>query len=216
MARPVCIATGFSDAINVMSRCEEHSGSASLSALILAGGESRRMGRDKAWLEANGQPLIRGAIATARELGSQEVFISGRAGKDYSSLGCPVLLDRHTGSGPLAGIERGLEACGSPLLLVLAVDLPGMNVAFLRKLLDLCGSSTGVVPMLSGHFEPLAAIYPKASHAVVMECLNQSRYAASAFARECIHHNLVTTYQVGPEEAGFFANWNSVADVREM
>ena len=174
------------------------------------------MGRDKAWLEAKGQPLIQRAIATARELGSAEVFISGRPEKDYSSLGCPVLLDRHSGMGPLAGIERGLEACSSPLLLVLAVDLPGLNVAFLRKLLGLCGASTGVVPTLNGHFEPLAAIYPKRSYSVVADRLNQSRYAASGFADECVRQKLVRKYPVPPKEAGFLANWNSAADVREM
>ena len=64
-----------------------------LSAVILAGGESRRMGRDKAWMELEGQPLVALAVEKVRALGVTEIFISGRAGQDYSALTCPVLFD---------------------------------------------------------------------------------------------------------------------------
>ena len=99
------------------------------SAVILAGGESRRMGRDKAWVEVGGESLIARALVLVRELGLPEVFISGRAGTDYSSMRYPVLFDLEPGCGPLGGIERALQAANSPLLLVLAVDLPGMTAA---------------------------------------------------------------------------------------
>src|SRR5215471_18172273 len=98
-----------------------------LSAVILAGGESSRMGRDKAWVELDGQPLLEHALMTVRSSGISEIFISGRAGTDYSRLRCPVLLDRESGSGPLAGIERALETTQAALTLVLAVDLPRMT-----------------------------------------------------------------------------------------
>src|SRR5512137_817213 len=135
-----------------------------VSAVILAGGESRRMGRAKAWLEVEGEPLIVRAVAAARALGVEEVFISARRGQDYSSLGCPVLVDQARSCGPLGGIERGLGASASPLLLVLAVDLPHMTIPFLRKLVARCGASTGLVPKLKGQLEPLAGIYPKRCH----------------------------------------------------
>ena len=121
-----------------------------LSAVILAGGESRRMGRDKAWLEMGGQPLIRRALSTVRDSGIQGIVISGRAGADYSSLGCPVLFDLEPGCGPLGGIERALSAATAPLVLVLAVDLPGVTAAFLRKLAAHCDPLTGAVPKLRG------------------------------------------------------------------
>lgn len=187
-----------------------------LSAVILAGGESRRMGQDKAWLRVDGQPLIVRAVARARELGIQEVYISGRADADYSSLGCPVLLDRQPGLGPLGGIDRGLEACVSPLLLVLAVDLPNMSPAFLCQLRAACAPSTGAVPSLNGHLEPLAAIYPKACHSVVQGCLLKSRYAARGFAEQCVRQGFVKTYSVAAQDAGLFANWNSDSDLNGL
>jgi molybdenum cofactor guanylyltransferase len=184
-----------------------------LSAVILAGGESRRMGQDKAWIEAAGQPLIARALATVRALGIEEVFVSGRAGTDYSLLRCPVLLDRELGCGPIAGIERALEATSAPLVLVLAVDLPGMTTAFLRKLADPCDPLTGAVPKLKGQLEPLAAIYPQRCHFIARDCLLKGRRAARNFADACLRARAVRTFAVPQADAGCFENWNSPADV---
>src|SRR5687768_5891466 len=98
-----------------------------LSAVILAGGESRRMGQDKAWLNVDGVPLISRALAIVRELAIDEIFISGRSGQDYSTFGCPVLEDLRPDLGPLGGIERSLAASTASAVLVQAVDLPRMN-----------------------------------------------------------------------------------------
>src|SRR5258706_11754457 len=103
------------------------------SAVILAGGRSSRMGRDKAWLEVGGQTLLARQIGLVREMGATEIFISGRADADYSAFRCPILQDKFLGAGPLAGIERALDAAQSPLLLVLAVDLPEMKAECLRR-----------------------------------------------------------------------------------
>jgi molybdopterin-guanine dinucleotide biosynthesis protein A len=184
-----------------------------LSALILAGGESRRMGRDKAWLEQEGTPLISRAIATVREAGVEEVFISGREGVDYSALHLPVLHDLEHGFGPLGGIERGLRATTTPLLLVLAVDLAQMTPAFLKLLADRCDDLTGAVPKLHGHLEPLAAIYPRRCHAIAADFIAQSRYAARDFAEACHREHAARIFPVPAASAGCFANWNAPADV---
>ena len=80
------------------------------------------MGCDKAFLEIDGKPLLARQIAVAREAGARDVFISGRADTDYSSFDGLVLQDQFENAGPLAGIERALNALSTPLLLVLAVD----------------------------------------------------------------------------------------------
>lgn len=184
-----------------------------LSAVILAGGASRRMGRDKAWLEVDGQSLLARAVATVRELNVEAVFISGQEVEDYSALGCPVLFDREPGFGPLGGIERGLDATASPLLLVLAVDLPQMTAAFLRKMASHCDTLTGVVPRLNGEWEPLAAIYPRRCHAFASEAIIHSRRAARDFAAACLRERAVRTLAVARADAICFQNWNTPADV---
>jgi molybdopterin-guanine dinucleotide biosynthesis protein A len=185
----------------------------SLSAVILAGGQSRRMGRDKAWIEQAGQPLIALAVGKARQLGLTDVFISGRPDVEYSALGCPILLDLAPGFGPLGGIERGLHECSSALLLVLAVDLPHMTVEFLRKLVGRCDRLTGVVPQLDGEPEPLAAIYPKRCHMLVREAVTRSRRAARDFVAACLKERAVRMFPVAAGDALCFANWNRPTDV---
>jgi molybdopterin-guanine dinucleotide biosynthesis protein A len=133
------------------------------SAVILAGGKSSRMGRDKAFVEISGQTLLARQIQLARELGAAEIFISGRADVDYSPFGCRVWLDEVADAGPLAGIARALAETSAPLLLVLAVDLPEMSAEFLRRLATHCTETTGVIPRVAGQVEPLAAFYPKTS-----------------------------------------------------
>ena len=185
----------------------------SLSAVILAGGESSRMGRDKAWVEFDGQPLIRRALHAVRSSGITDIFVSGRAGTDYSMLRCPVLLDRESGSGPLAGIERALDTTEAPLLLVLAVDLPRMTAGFLRKLASHCDSLTGVIPKIKGRLEPLAAVYPKRCRFIARDCLLKCRLAARDFAEACLRERAVKPFVVPPADQSCFDNWNSPADI---
>jgi len=143
------------------------------SAVILAGGQSSRMGRDKAWIEVDGQLLLARQVKLLRDLGAGEVFISGRAGVDYAAFGGRVLMDRHPGAGPLAGIEAALEVSVLPQLLVLAVDMPHMSADVLRQLVGQCTETTGVIPRVAGAIEPLAAVYPKAALPLVATLFSQ-------------------------------------------
>ncbi|HWQ90844.1 MAG TPA: molybdenum cofactor guanylyltransferase, partial [Clostridia bacterium] len=127
------------------------------SAVVLAGGASLRMGRDKAWLPAGRETFLERSLNLCRSLHPREVFISGRPGEDYSAFPYSVLLDLEPGNGPLGGIERALQAATAPLVLVLAVDLPLMTTPFLSSLLAHCDRLTGCVPRHDDRLEPLAA-----------------------------------------------------------
>ncbi len=183
------------------------------SAVILAGGESKRMGRDKAWLKLDGKPLIQLAVEKARALGIREILLSGRVSEDYSTLGCPVLFDLEPGFGPLGGIERGLHHCTSPRLLVLAVDLPQMSAGFLKSLLKSCDRLTGIVPLLNGQLEPLAAVYPKRCHAFAFAAIARAQYSVRDFAAACQRERAVRTFPVSRRHSDCFANWNRPADM---
>lgn len=183
------------------------------SSVILAGGQSTRMGRDKAWLQLGGKPLLQLAVEKVRAAGAAEVFISGKPGEDYSSLKCPVLLDLEPGFGPMGGIERALRLASSPLVLVLAVDLPQMTPEFLRKLASRCDRFTGAVPMLKGAMEPLAAIYPRRCHSFASTAILKAQRAVRDFAEHCLRERAVRTLAVPARDARCFTNWNSPADV---
>lgn len=187
-----------------------------ISAIVLAGGASSRMGQDKAWMKLGGTSLIQIAVEKIRSLGIREIFISGRADGDYSALGCPVLFDLNPDCGPLGGVERGLHECSNPLLLVLAVDLPHMSPDCLRMLMEKCGQTTGVVPALNSRLEPLAAIYPKRCHALALVTLAGPNRAMRKFADACLQEKAVQTLPVASGLAVNFANWNTPADTTPL
>ncbi len=183
------------------------------SAVILAGGNSSRMGRDKAWLEVGSQRLLERQIELVRATGAVEVFISGRAATDYAGLGGRVLHDQFANAGPLAGIERALDAAASPLVLVLAVDLAAMSAELLRRLAAASATNVGVVPRWNGKLEPLAAFYPKATHAMAVAHLARGNFAVKAFAERCVQGGLCRFIELAASDVHHFANWNSPADV---
>lgn len=197
-------------------------------AVILAGGKSSRMGRDKAWLKIDGQSLLARQIQLARDVRAGEVFISGRAGVDYSSFGCRVLKDRLIDAGPLGGIERALSEASAPLVLVIAVDMPKVTASFLRRFISRCDDGVGIVARVSGEIEPLVAIYPKAARGLIEgmfavrarsaskgEAAREQTRAprATAFAEKCVERGLVKLVALVEGETLFFENWNSPEDV---
>jgi len=182
-------------------------------AVILAGGKSSRMGRDKARLEIGGQPLLARQIQLVRGVGAGEIFISGRAGRDYSEFGCPVLYDRFADAGPLAGIERALAEISRLRLLVVAVDMPDLTSAILRRLVEHDEKAKGVIPRIGGRIEPLAAIYPKSALAAATLLLGNGIYAAKSFADHCVQAGLAEFCDFDTRATRHFASWNRPSDV---
>ena len=173
------------------------------------------MGRDKARLEIAGQTLLTRQIALVRDAGAREVFISVRMGVDHAAAGCVVLVDKFPDAGPLAGIERALEASTSALLLVLAVDMPAMSAALLGRLIACCTEISGAIPRTKDGVEPLAAIYPKsAMDRLTLELGRGKTPGARWFADECVALGLARFVEVTEAESGCFASCNSPEDFK--
>lgn len=186
-------------------------------AVILAGGRSSRMGRDKARIRLHGQTLLARQIKLARDSGAAEILISGRIGVDYSDLDGRVILDAFSDAGPLAGIERALDAAAHTLCLTLAVDMPELTQTFLRKLLSHCQATRGAVPWTENRLEPLAAVYPRSSHAMARQLLVQNCGASPRqFAQLCAEHGAVTIYPVSPDDAWRLRSWNRPSDAAQL
>ena len=178
------------------------------------------MGRDKAWLEIGGETLLARQIKLVRAAGATEVFISGRADRDYSSFGPPVLTDNFPNCGPLAGIESALQICREPLLLVLAVDMPHLTVRLVQQLQTHCRAGSGTIPRLAGQLEPLGAFYPQAAARLATELLTpfEARPGVTApgvgcFARRCVKEGLASFYDLPADCLKQFTNWNEPQDV---
>lgn len=133
----------------------------SVAGVILAGGASRRYGRDKALTEVGGRAMalrVRDALLGA---GASPVLVVGGDGPALEALGMTWIPDRWPGQGPLGGLITGLEAVGEPWVLVLACDLPRLVADALRPITAACASTTAdaVVPVCDGRRQPLAAAY---------------------------------------------------------
>jgi molybdopterin-guanine dinucleotide biosynthesis protein A len=129
--------------------------------VVLAGGEGRRMGRDKAFLDAGGGPLWMRQVRVLRESGAERVVVARRRGQaPLPCSGC--LFDVFAGSGPLAGLHAALSAAGGHAwVAVLAVDMPGVGPAWFARLRRFCRPGVGALARHSLSVEPLAAIYPR-------------------------------------------------------
>ena len=99
--------------------------------VVLAGGASRRMGRDKAALPWTGSTLARRAAAVLAE-SCGEVVIAGPSG--LAPTGTETVADLYPGCGPLAGLHAGLERAGGRAIFALACDLPFVEVELVRHL----------------------------------------------------------------------------------
>jgi molybdopterin-guanine dinucleotide biosynthesis protein A len=188
--------------------------------LVLCGGESQRMGRDKALLELRGRSLLEGAIAELEPL-CQEVWLASGPAPRYLHLGRLEILDRRPrGTGPLAALEAGLVAlrarCERGWLALLACDMPGAGTTLYRELmqraereqLDLCG--------LSGERgqEPLAAVYSADLLESVSAALDAGERKMTSPARFPARHGALPrcAWQARSEPA-LFRNLNTPADL---
>ena len=183
----------------------------SFSAVLLAGGRSTRMGRDKALLDWDGVPLWRRQWATLEALKPREIVWSG-----FPRPGLPasyrIVADAEPDRGPLGGLVAVLEALEHDLVVVLAVDLPEMTPAYLGKLLRLAAPGKGAVPHNGEFFEPLAAVYPRELAPLAARTLREGG-APHRMIRAGIAAGLLVEVPVEESERPLFRNVNTPDDL---
>jgi molybdopterin-guanine dinucleotide biosynthesis protein A len=153
-----------------------------ITAFILAGGKSSRMGSDKAFLDFGGQSLLHRALGLARSV-VPDVRIVGDPQK-FTAF-APTIADIYPACGPLGGIHAALTATTTDLNLILAVDLPFLDTRFLQYLIAASESAATVtVPQAGGHLHPLCAIYRKQFLAPAARALAENRNKLDALFSE--------------------------------
>jgi len=126
--------------------------------VILAGGRSSRMGRDKALLTLGGEPLIARLVRRFSAWFRQVVVVTNTP-EAYAFLDVPMVGDRIPGLGPLAGLEAGLRASRYEHAFFCAVDMPFVSEALVRFMVESAPGYDIVVPAPGGEFEPMHAVY---------------------------------------------------------
>ena len=138
-----------------------------VSAIIMAGGESSRMGKNKALLTINGKPMIRHLYDTLMQF-CDEIIISASKteetliSKETLISNARTVVDLKTGQGPLMGIYSSLHASSSRVNFIVACDIPTINLSLMRRLLSWSHRYDIVVPSFNQEeYEPLFAVYTK-------------------------------------------------------
>ena len=142
-------------------------------AIILAGGNSRRMGQNKALINIGGRPLVE-IMAERASPPADKVFISANSPELFSSLPYTVVPDLCPDQGPLSGLHAVMRGHIYTLYITLACDLPGLPASLISHMLDISEGFDAVIPRTTdGIAHPLAAVYRRTCLAVVEDALRK-------------------------------------------
>ena len=164
------------------------------------------MGTDKSMLPINGQPMVEHICG---QLGGTfaKILISANDTEKFAFLNLDVVPDRIPDQGPLMGIASALEASESELNLVVACDIPQIDLPFARRMLAEAKGADVVIPVTGdGKEQPLFAVYRKSAQ----QCMNE----ALALGGRRIRHiyDLCNVHFMELDDTGWFANLNTMAD----
>lgn len=188
----------------------------SLSGIVLAGGESRRMGRiTKALLQVGGVPIVERTVATLTRVFSEVILITNSP-SEFEFLGMPMYRDERPGYGALGGLHTGLLKCTARYGFLVACDMPFLNERVVRYMANLATGPEVVVPRINDRLEPMHAIYSKTCISRIERLMDQSDLRILNFYSD------VDVLEVPQEdlesidpELRFIMNINTPADLEE-
>ncbi len=139
----------------------------SIAALILAGGKSSRMGTDKALINYQGKPMLQRVYQVATDC-TEQVYVLTPWKEHYQNIlpsDCNYLIETQPGKGPVNGLSEGLTQISADWILLLACDLPLLDVeiiqSWINKLSQIPTSTLALVPQRADIWEPMCGFYRK-------------------------------------------------------
>jgi molybdopterin-guanine dinucleotide biosynthesis protein A len=154
-----------------------------MAGVILAGGKSRRFGKNKSFIRINGTPLIERVVTVMASIFEYRLLVTNTP-EEYAYLGLPMVEDLIKGVGPLGGIYTGLETIPHDAGFFVACDMPCLNAPFVRHIIGVREGHDAVVPKIGRMVEPLHAVYAKSSTGPLREVIDSGiRQILELFAR---------------------------------
>jgi molybdenum cofactor guanylyltransferase len=130
--------------------------------IILCGGQSKRMGRPKAWLPFGSETMLERVVRLLGQL-VRPIAVVAAPGQDVPPLPADVVIvrDEEKGRGPMQGLAAGLSTLRDRVqaAYLSSCDVPFLRPSFVRRVIDLLGESSICVPFVNGFHHPLAAVY---------------------------------------------------------
>lgn len=147
---------------------------------ILAGGQSTRMGADKSFVPFRGKPLISHVLEKVSQL-SLPIMLIANNRKLYETFGLPIFGDLQVGKGSLGGLYTALHYSSTSHIICVACDMPCLNPALLRYLIDQRQDFDAVVPQIGEHPQALHAVYRKTCLPLVAKQVEQGHLKIREF-----------------------------------
>jgi molybdopterin-guanine dinucleotide biosynthesis protein A len=154
-----------------------------MTGIILAGGESRRMGTEKAFLDFAGRPLVERVLSVFLSLFEETIIVTKRPER-FAGFRARVVKDAVDMSGPLTGIYTGILHARTDHCFVAACDMPYLNDHLIAFMAEAAGNFDAVVPIVRNLPEPLHAIYHRRTLPVMQEIImSDDRRVSRVFER---------------------------------
>ena len=187
-----------------------------MTAIILAGGKSSRLGQNKALQTIEGKSLLQWVIDRLAIL-STEIIVAAAGGEPMpctSAVTIKTVCDVYPGKGPLGGIYSGLRTSTSPRAIVVGCDTPFLSVGLLDYMSRISSTFDVIVPRIEDKVEPLCAVYSRSCLAPIQGLLEQNELRINTlFAMvEVIYVGEDEINRFDPQHLSFF-NINSRADL---
>ena len=187
-----------------------------MTGVILAGGKSKRMGTNKAFLEINGQRMIDQIVDIFKNT-FEEVILVTNSPIEYLHLDLRIVTDLVPNKGALGGIFTGLFYASFHHIFVTACDMPFLNKGFIDYMVSKAGNFDAVVPLSSDGLEPLHAIYSKRCIRHIETQLESDDLKITNFypkvrVKEIGHHEILS---FDPKSSLFF-NINTTEDMEKV
>jgi len=191
---------------------DDHRTIADATAVVLTGGKSSRMGRPKALLPFDGEPLIVHIVRHLKRVFAETVVVAAPE-QELPLLPVALVRDQVAYQGPVSGIYRGLEAATKEVCFVTSCDAPFLDLALISHLLSEISDCDVVVPFWQERFQPLHAVYRRSVAPLLHEQLERGElrpiFLYDKVRTRKVHEDEIRT--LDPEGMSFL-NMNSPAD----
>lgn len=161
-----------------------------ISGIILSGGKSSRLGRDKSFIKFGDRTLIEITVGLMKSV-FENVIISTNSINEYSFLNCPLVEDKYKNAGPLAGIYSALLNSQSEKNFVISCDVPLMNQQMIEYFIKYDSNKDIIISKASGYLQPLVGIYKQSVLPIILKLLHQPVNQCNEIKKNISLHSLI-------------------------
>jgi molybdenum cofactor guanylyltransferase len=180
------------------------------SLLVLAGGDSRRMGRPKAWLKVGDTFLLRYVVDRLAPTFSEVMVSFAEPEQLLEPVPYRIVFDRKPSAGPLAGLEAGLAGARNEVVFAVACDMPYVTQDLAQVAVAAARACDAAIPRVDGRPEPVCGAYRRSALPFITGAINTGRFRAADIAAE-----LDVTWLEGLDP-GLFRSLNSPQDLERF